>query len=319
MTPSPLVSLIGRRIGASLVTLLFVSLAVFGIAQLMEGDVAEAILGQSATPEALAGLRAAMNLDQPAWARYLDWAGGVLTGDPGRSLITGLPVWEMIAQRLGNSLTLAGLTALVSVPLALLLGIVAAVKRGTAFDRTISIATIGIVSVPEFLIATLAVMIFAVTLRWLPALSSTRDIHSTWDLVRVFAMPVFSLACFVMAQMVRMTRAAVIDALDTSYAEAARLKGCSPARVVLRHALPNAIGPIANAIALSLSTLLGGVIVVEIIFNYPGVARLMVDAVATRDLPLVQTVAIIFCIAYLLLVTTADIVAILANPRLRHR
>ncbi|MFN3774462.1 ABC transporter permease [Sphingomonas parapaucimobilis] len=319
MIRSPLILLIGRRIGAALATLVFVSLAVFAIAQMMEGDVAEAILGQSATPEALAGLRNAMHLDQPAWRRYLEWAGGVLAGDLGHSLVTGLPMREMIGARLGNSLTLAGLTALVSVPFALTLGIVAAVQRGTAFDRAISIATIGIVSVPEFLIATLAVMLFAVTLHWLPALSSTRDIHSSWDMVRVFALPVFSLACFVMAQMVRMTRAAVIDALDTSYAEAARLKGCSPARVVLRHALPNAIGPIANAIALSLSTLLGGVIVVEIIFNYPGVARLMVDAVATRDLPLVQAVAIIFCTAYLVLVTTADVVAILANPRLRHR
>jgi peptide/nickel transport system permease protein len=262
MTAPPLLLLIGRRVGAALITLVCVSLAVFAIAQLMEGDVAEAILGQSATPEALAGLRKAMHLDQPAWERYVDWAGGVLTGDLGRSLITGLPMREMIGARLGNSLTLAGLTALVSVPLALTLGI-----------------------------ATLAVMLFAVTLRWLPALSSTRDIHSGWDMVRVFALPVFSLACFVMAQMVRMTRAAVIDALDTSYCEAARLKGCSPARVVLRHALPNAIGPIANAIALSLSTLLGGVIVV----------------------------AIIFCTAYLILVTTADIVAILSNPRLRHR
>lgn len=319
MTPPPLAALIVRRVAASLATLLFVSLAVFGVLQFMQGDVAEAILGQSATPESLAGLRAAMHLDQPAWARYLAWAGGVLTGDPGRSLVTGLPVKEMIGARLGNSLALAGLTALISVPLALSLGIVAAVKRGTVFDRTISIATIGIVSVPEFLIATLAVLFFAVTLRWLPALSSTRDIHSGWDLMRVFALPVFSLACTVMAQMVRMTRAAVIDALDTSYAEAAQLKGCSPARIVLRHALPNAVGPIANAVALSLSTLLGGVIVVEIVFNYPGVARLMVDAVATRDLPLVQTVAVIFCIAYLSLVTTADIVAILANPRLRHR
>jgi len=319
MIHSPLMVLIGRRVAAALATLIFVSLAVFAIAQLMEGDVAEAILGQSATPEALAGLRQAMHLDQPAWRRYLEWAGGVLTGDLGHSLITGLPMREMIGARLVNSLTLAGLTALVSVPLALALGIMAAVRQGTAFDRAISIATIGIVSVPEFLIATLAVMLFAVTLRWLPALTSTRDVHSIWDLLRVFALPVFSLACFVMAQMVRMTRAAVIGALDTSYCEAARLKGCSPARVVLRHALPNAIGPIANAIALSLSTLLGGVIVVEIIFNYPGIARLMVDAVATRDLPLVQAVAIIFCTAYLILVTTADVVTILANPRLRHR
>jgi peptide/nickel transport system permease protein len=311
--------LIAGRLLSALGTLLLVSFAVFGVSLLMTGDAAEAILGQSATPQALAGLRAAMHLDQPAPERYLSWLGGLLTGDPGTSLITGLPVATMIGPRLASSLLLAGLTAVVSVPVALVLGIAAAVKRGSLLDRVVSMVTIGILSVPEFLIATLAVMLFAVTLHWLPALSSTRDVDSLWALTRVFAMPVISLACVVIAQMARMTRAAVIDALDSSYAEAARLKGVSPARLVLRHALPNAIGAIANAVALSLSVLLGGVIVVEIIFNYPGVARLMVDAVATRDMPLVQTVAMIFSASYLILVTSADIVAILANPRLRHR
>ena len=311
--------LVARRIGGALLTLFFVSLAVFSISLLMGGDAAEAILGQSATPEALAGLRASMNLNAPPYLRYLEWAGGLLRGHLGTSLITGLPIAEMILPRLASSLQLAGLTALVSVPFALTLGIIAAVKRGSFLDRAISMATIGIVSVPEFLIATIAVLIFAVTLHWLPALSSSRDIFSVTDLIRVFAMPVMTLSCVVVAQMIRMTRAAVCDALDSSYVEAARLKGVSPARVVLGHALPNAIGPIANAIALSLSILLGGVIVIEVIFNYPGIARLMVDAVSTRDLPLIQTVAMIFSATYLMLVTVADIVAILSNPRLRHR
>jgi peptide/nickel transport system permease protein len=311
--------LVARRIGGALLTLFLVSLAVFSISLLMGGDAAEAILGQSATPEALAGLRAAMHLDQPSYTRYLAWAGGLLRGHLGTSLITGLPIADMIGPRLASSLQLAGLAALVSVPVALALGIIAAVKRGSMLDRAISMATIAVVSVPEFLIATVAVLIFAVTLHWLPALSSSRDIYSITDLVRVFAMPVMTLACVVVAQMIRMTRAAVCDALDSSYVEAARLKGVSPSRLVLRHALPNAIGPIANAIALSLSILLGGVIVIEVIFNYPGIARLMVDAVSTRDLPLIQTVAMIFSATYLLLVTIADIVAILSNPRLRHR
>lgn len=311
--------LIARRVASAAGTLVLVSLLIFGASLLIGGDVADAILGQGATPEALAGLRAALHLDEPAWRRYIEWAGGLLTGDPGRSLVTGLPVGQMIAGRLGNSLALAGLTALVAVPLAVALGILSAMRRGTVFDRAVGVVTIGIVSLPEFLVATLAVMLFAVTLRWLPALSSTRDLHSGWDMLRVFALPVMSLACAITAQMLRMTRAAMVDALDSSYVEAARLKGCSPARVALRHALPNAIGPIVNAVALSLSTLLGGVIVIEIIFNYPGVARLMVDAVATRDMPLVQTVAMIFCLAYLLLVTAADVAAILANPKVRHR
>jgi len=311
--------LIARRIGGALITLFLVSLAVFSISLMMGGDAAEAILGQSATPEALAGLRAAMHFEQPAYMRYLTWAADLLRGHLGTSLITGQPVAAAVAPRLASSLQLAALTALISVPLALTLGILAAVKRGSALDRTISVVTIAIVSVPEFLIATIAVLIFAVTLHWLPALSSSRDIRSPLDLFRIFAMPVMTLACVVVAQMIRMTRAAVCDALDSSYVEAARLKGVSPRGLVLRHGLPNALGPIANAIALSLSILLGGVIVIEVIFNYPGVARLMVDAVSTRDLPMIQTVAMIFSAAYLLLVTTADIVAILSNPRLRYR
>jgi peptide/nickel transport system permease protein len=319
MMRSRLPGLIAWRLASALGTMLLVSIVIFGMSLMISGDAAEAILGQSATPEALAGLRAAMHLDRPAYWRYLSWLGGLLSGHPGTSLVTGLPVATMIGPRLASSLLLAGLTALVSVPIALTLGILAAVKRGSIFDRTVSLASIAIVSVPEFLIATLAVMLFAVTLHWLPALSSMRDVESLGGMARVFAMPVISLACVVVAQMIRMTRAAVIDALDSSYAEAAVLKGVSPARIVLRHALPNAMGAIANAVALSLSVLLGGVIVVEIIFNYPGVARLMVDAVATRDMPLVQTIAMIFCGSYLILVTSADIVAILSNPRLRYR
>ena len=156
-------------------------------------------------------------------------------------------------------------------------------------------------------------------LRWLSALAYVSDIQSFGQFVRAFAMPVLTLCAVIMAQMVRMTRAAVIDQLSAPYVEMARLKGVGPIRAVFAHALPNAIGPIANAVALSLSYLLGGVIIVETIFNYPGVAKLMVDAVATRDMPLVQACAMIFCAAYLVLVTAADLIAILSNPRLRHR
>lgn len=311
--------MIGRRIGGALLTLFLLSLVVFAMSLMMGGDAAEAMLGQNATPEALAGLRVALHLDQPAWQRYLLWLAGLAHGDLGTSMVSKLPVSTLLAPRLLASLQLAGLTALVSVPVALSLGILAAVRCGTMLDRVISMATIGIVSVPEFVIATLMVLLFAVRLHWLPALSSSRDFASLHDVVRVFAMPVICLSCVVVAQMIRMTRAAVCDALDSSYVEAARLKGVCPRRLVLGHALPNAIGPIVNAVALSLSVLLGGVIIIEVIFNYPGVARLMVDAVSTRDLPLIQTVAMIFSAAYLMLVTSADIVGILCNPRLRHR
>jgi peptide/nickel transport system permease protein len=309
--------LIATRVAIGLLTLWIVSVLVFGATALLPGDVAEAVLGQAATQEAVAGLRAALHLDQPGWWRYMLWLGGLLRGDPGRSLVNHLPVTSLIGSRLPNSLLLAALTAAFSVPLALTLGITAAVKRRSLYDRIAGLVTVGVVSVPEFLVATLAVLLFAVKLHWLPALSSIRDVHTAGQLFRSFAMPVVSLSFVVMAQMARMSRAALIGTLDSSYVEMAVLKGARPARIVLRHALPNALGPIVNAVALSLSFLLGGVIIIETIFNYPGLAKLMVDAVSTRDMPVVQACAMIFCAGYLLLTTLADVAAILSNPRLR--
>lgn len=307
------------RVAIAALTLLIVSAIVFFATGLLPGDVTEAILGQSASPEAVAGLRKALGLDQPAPLRYLAWLGDLLTADFGQSLVNRLPVAELIASRLPNSLLLAGVAAAFSVPLAITLGILAAVWHRTLFDRIVSVFTVTVVSVPEFLVATVAVLVFAVHLRWLPAMSYASDISSLGQLLRSFALPVATLTCVVMAQMTRMTRAALLSVLGSSYVEMAVLKGASQARVVLLHALPNAIGPIANAVAFSLSYLLGGAIIVEIIFSYPGVARLMVDAVATRDLPLVQSCAMIFSAAYLLFVLLADVVAILSNPRLRYR
>lgn len=311
--------LLVNRVAISLLTLLIVSALVFVATELLPGDVVQAVLGQSATPEAVAGLRHALHLDQPAYLRYFQWLGGLLTGNPGQSLVNQLPVAELIGSRLPNSLLLAALTAAVSVPLALTLGITSAIWRGTLYDRVIGMLSVSVVSVPEFLVATVAVLIFAVKLRWLPALSYASDVHSLGELLRSFAMPVVTLCFVVVAQMARMSRAALLNTLESSYVEMAVLKGAGPARIVLRHALPNAIGPIANAVALSLSFLLGGVIIVETIFNYPGLAKLMVDAVSTRDMPLVQACAMIFCAAYLLLVMLADICAIISNPRLRYR
>ncbi|MBV9786427.1 MAG: ABC transporter permease [Acidisphaera sp.] len=308
-----------RRVGMSLLLLLAVSVVVFAGTEFLPGDVAQMVLGQGATPEALAGLREALHLNEPAVLRYLHWLGGLLTGQPGVSLVNGMPVAALIGDRLPNSLLLAGLTALVTVPLALFAGITAAVWRGTLYDRGLTVGTIAAVSVPEFLFATVAVLVFAVRLHWLPALADDVDTDSLRSLARSFALPVLTLALAIFAQMARMTRAALVSTLNSSYIEMAILKGVRPVRLVLRHALPNAIGPIVNAVALSLSFLLGGVVIVETVFDYPGLAKLMVDAVSTRDMPLIQACAMIFCAAYLLLVLLADIAAILSNPRLRHR
>ena len=202
-------------------------------------------------------------------------------------------------------------------PLALTLGITTAMWRGSRYDRLVGIGIIGIVSVPEFLIASLAVLVFAVKLRWLPALAFRSGPQDFLTMLWLLAMPVGTLALVGVGQMARMTRAALVSVLESPYIEMARLKGAGAIRVVLVHALPNALGPIVNAIALSTSFLLGGVTIVETIFNYPGLTKLMVDAVATRDLPLVQACDMLFCAAYLSLVLVADVVAILANPRLR--
>jgi peptide/nickel transport system permease protein len=310
--------LVAARLGFGIVSLFLVSLAIFLITSVLPGDAAQELLGQYGTPETVAGLRAELGLDLPAHERYVAWLFGLATGDFGRSLASKAPVAQLIASRLPNSLLLAAVTAAVSVPVALTIGITAAMWRGSAYDRTVSMLTLSFVAVPEFLVATAAVIIFAVQLQWVSALSTAREITSLGHFFRVFSLPVFSLCCVIIAQMVRMTRAAIIDQLRAPYVEMARLKGVGPLRVVLTHALPNAIGPIANAVALSLSYLLGGVIIIETIFNYPGVAKLMVDAVAQRDLPVVQACAMLFCAGYLVLVTTADIIAILSNPRLRQ-
>lgn len=310
-------SLIAARLLVMGVSLLIVSSAVFFATTMLPGDTAAILLGQAATPEAVEGLRKAMHLNDPALLRYGHWMLGMLTGDFGTSYANNMPIATLIGGRLANTLKLAAVTSMFSVPLSLTLGITAAMMRGSLFDRIVTFCSIGLVSVPEFLVATTAVLIFSVYLGWLPALAFANEIHSFGELLRVFAMPVIALTSVISAQMVRMTRAAVVETLSAPYAEMALLKGASWKRIVLRHALPNALGPIVNAMALSLSYLLGGVIIVETIFNYPGIAKLMVDAVATRDLPLIQTCAMIFCLGFLTLMAVADIIAILANPRLR--
>ncbi|EAU48332.1 ABC transporter permease [Salipiger bermudensis] len=310
--------LVIQRLGIALLTLIIVSFAVFFATELLPGDVAEILLGQAATPEAVAGLRAAMGLDEPALSRFIGWLAGLASGDLGTSYVNKMEIVELLSGRLRNSLQLAGVTTLVSVPIALSLGIGAAMWRGSLFDRVVTVLTISVISVPEFMVATLAVLIFAVWLDWLPALSYGADMSSLGTMLKAYAMPVITLSFVVSAQMIRMTRAAVIETINTPYVEMALLKGASRKRMVLVHALPNALGPIANAVALSLSYLVGGVIIVETIFNYPGVAKLMVDAVSTRDLPLIQSCAMIFCVSYLMLITLADLIAILSNPRLRR-
>jgi len=310
-------TLIGKRFASSLLTLLLVSVTIFVIAQLLPGDAAQEALGQSATPQQVAALRHEMGLDRPAYIRYGSWLSGMVSGDPGESMVANMPVADVIAERLPNSLLLAALTALVAVPVALAIGIGSAMNRGGRIDRALNVVTLSMVAVPEFLVATIAVLIFSVKLRWLPSIALASEEMGWGEYLRGIAMPILTLSVVVIAQMARMTRAAVIDQMDRPYVEMAVLKGVTPVQVVLNHIMPNAIAPIVNAMALSLSYLLGGAVIVETIFNYPGLASLMVNAVTSRDMPLLQACAMIFCAAYLLLMLIADVTAILANPRLR--
>lgn len=312
------VSLLLRRLGTSLVTLLLVSAVVFLITNLLPGDPAQEMLGQAATPELVEALRAKLGLNLPAHTRYLNWLGSLLSGNPGVSLANDMPVAELVADRLPRTLILAGITTIVAVPFALLVGIMAAMYHGRRADSIISTAVMFIVAVPEFLVATVAVLIFSVKLGWLSAGSYAPADPTLAQFLASYALPVLTLSLVLVGQMSRMTRAALIEQLQQPYIEMAVLKGASPARIVLRHALPNAIGPIANAIALSLSYLMGGVVIIEVIFNYPGIASLMVDSVTNRDFPLLQACAMLFCTGYLILVLLADTAAILSNPKLRN-
>ncbi|MEJ2456765.1 MAG: ABC transporter permease [Novosphingobium sp.] len=310
--------LIGKRIALAALTLLLVSAVIFTISSLLPGDAAEELLGQSATPDQVAALRHEMGLDRPGPVRYAQWIRDIAVGNPGHSLVANKPVADIISERLPNTLTLAGLTTLFSVPIAFAIGIWSAITRGQSVDRGLNILTLAMVALPEFLVATIAVLVFSVHLLWLPSITIVPQDPTIGEFLRAYAMPVMVLGVGVIAQLGRMIRAAIIAELDRPYVEMAMLKGVSRSRLIFRHVLPNAVGPIVNAMALSLSYLFGGAIIVETIFSYPGLASLMVNAVTSRDMPLLQACAMIFCATYLLLVLIADTVSILSNPRLRE-
>jgi peptide/nickel transport system permease protein len=314
----PLVRLVAQRLALGAATLLVVSLLIFAGTELLPGDVAEAILGQSATPEAVANIRAALGLDRPAWVRYLDWLSGLLQGDLGTSLANRRPITEMIAGRLGNTLFLASTAALFAVPIAIVLGVVAARWRETLLDKAISIVTLSAISMPEFFIGYALIFVFAVKLFWVPSIASVYPGMGFGEKLAAISLPVATLAMVVTAHMMRMTRAAIVNVMASPYVEMAELKGLSRTRITVRHALPNALSPIINVVVLNLAYLVVGVVVVEVVFVYPGMGQLMVDAVAKRDVPVVQACGMIFAATYILLNLTADVLAILANPRLRH-
>jgi len=280
-----LTALIVRRLLMAVIILLVVSLLVFIGTEILPGDVARAILGQGATPELIANVQERLGLNLPAHERYLNWLKRLLKGDLGTSLASGAEISSLIGERLFNTLLLAGTTTIIAVPLALILGLLCALKPNGLLDRTISTVSLSLISIPDFLVAILLITVFAVHLGWLPAIANLRPGADIEQIVRVLILPVTVLVFTVLAHMVRMTRTAVVNILSTPAIEMALLKGVSNKRLLFLHALPNALAPIANVIALNLAYLISGIVVVETLFNFTGLGRLMVESVTTRDIP----------------------------------
>ncbi len=310
--------MVAQRLALGLVTLFVVSLIIFLGVELLPGDLAETILGASATPETVEAFRRELRLDLPPHERYIEWLFSMLQGDLGRSLANQREISELISGRLANTLSLALLAAVISVPLAVTLGVLAALYRNSIFDRTVNIVTLSSISFPEFFIAYILILFLAVETGVFPSISNINDELGFWDIVYRSALPALTLTLVVIAHMMRMTRAAIVNLLASAYIEMANLKGLRRSHIIVRHALPNALAPIINVIAINLAYLVVGVVIVEVVFVYPGLGQLLVDSVSKRDIPVVQASALIFAAAYILLNLTADVLSIMTNPRLMH-
>lgn len=307
-----------RRIALGCLTLWVVSVLIFVGTELLPGDLATALLGKDATPEALAAIRDEFGLGRPAHIRYADWLLNFLRGDMGRSLVSGAEVAPMISYRLLNTVILASTTAAFAIPSAIVLGLCAAMTENSFFDRVVTMLGLIAASVPEFFVAYVLVYLFSVQAGWLPGLSLVMPGASLGQHLFALLLPALTLTLVIVAHMMRMTRAAVINVLSSPYIEMATLKGIPNWRIVVQHALPNALAPIINVIVFNLAYLVVGVLVVEVVFAYPGLGQFMVDAVVTRDLPVVQACGVIFAATYICLNLLADILATAANPRLKR-
>jgi peptide/nickel transport system permease protein len=313
-----LLRLIAQRLGLGLITLWAASVLIFAGTEVLPGDLATAILQNSATPESLAEMRKELGLDKPAVVRYGEWLGGVAVGDFGHSLASHRDVVQEIAPRLKNTVILAAYAAVIAVPLGVILGVMAAIWQGGIYDRLVNFVTLLTISVPEYLVGYILIKYLSVHYEVFPSLANVAPDSTIGERIYLTFLPAVTLVLVVLAHMMRMTRASVLNIMASPYIEMAFLKGLPKWRVVARHALPNALAPIINVIALDLAYLIVGVVVVEVVFVYPGLGQLMVDAVSKHDVPVVQACGLIFAAAFILLNMLADVMAILSNPRLRH-
>ncbi len=315
---SGLMSMIVRRLLLGILLLWATSVVIFAGTQILPGDVATAMLGQQATPQAVESIRKELGLERPAIQRYGEWLGNAVQGDLGRSYSNRQDIAKSIAPRLGNTLYLASVSALFAIPLALILGIISVLYAGRAVDRTIAVATLGTISLPEFFVAYILIAYLAVSLGLLPSSALVTSSMSGWQRLVAVSLPCMTLVIAVTGHMARMTRASLMAVMSSPYIETAQLKGLPRWLILLKHALPNALSPVVNVIALNLAYLVVGVVVVEVIFVYPGMGQYMVDHVAKRDVPVVQACGLIFAAVYIGLNIIADVMVMLTNPRLRH-
>ncbi|MFN4140221.1 ABC transporter permease [Aestuariivirga sp.] len=309
--------LIGRRLVFSAATLLLVSAFVFFVLEVLPGDVATRILGRDATPESLQVLREQLGLDQPVLTRYLNWLGGLLTGDLGQSLVSSRSVSEVLRPRIFNTLALSVYAFLLYLPLTVVPALLQALTRDRTADHALSVMTLVLLSLPDFLLATILLLLFVLWIPVLPAISLVDETSSFAEYMHAMTLPALTLAIVMAVYAVRMLRDNLIEVLDSDYVRMAELKGLSRTRVLLRHALPNALVPTLNVTALNLAYLIGGVVVVEKVFSYPGFGTLLVDSLQLRDLPVIEATVMLAALVYVGANLLADVGTILLNPRLR--
>jgi peptide/nickel transport system permease protein len=312
-----ILKLIGGRILLSLLTLLLVSLIIFAAVEVLPGDAATRILGREATPATLATLRAQLHLEVPAPVRYLHWLGGAMRGDFGTALTSARPISVIVAPKLFNTLVLALAAFLLYLPLAVIPAVVQAVRRDRPIDHGLSAITLALLSTPDFLLGTILLFIFAATARLLPTMSTVDESSTFAEYLYAIALPAMTLAIVMAVYAVRMLRDNLIEVLDSDFVRMAELKGLSRGRVMLRHALPNALIPSLNVTALNVGYVIGGVVVVEQVFSYPGLGNQMVNALQLRDYPLFEATVLIASGIYIVANLLADVGALLLNPRLR--
>jgi len=309
--------LIARRILTSIGTLLLVSIFIFGAVEILPGDIARQILGRGVSEEQVNLFRQQMGFDRPVVERYLNWLHGAVRLDFGKGLLNKRPVLDIVAPRLRNTLILGAAAFALYIPISLLFGILSAVYRGRSIDNFLSTLTLVGLSIPEFVMGTILLIVFAASLRWFPALSLIEDARNLGDALKALALPAITLSIAMSVYAIRMLRDNLIEVLDSEYVRMATLKGLSRRQVVLRHALPNALGPALNVTALNLVYLIGGVVVVERIFAYPGLGSLLVDSISLRDAPLIEAAALLISGSYIIANLVADVGVVLLNPRLR--